>query len=314
MGLFTNKKKCCPICGNPTPRLFSTKFENQPICKECAKKLDLPDGTEKNMTLDDFRTYLAVYTENLPLQEIFQTTHRFGVFAHDSLLLDEKNRLLRLKDIDGSWAIEKKYLQSFCIYEDHTPLFRSGAGVLKSYPSDIPARAEALRPSVAQFYLQKQEYERQEQRENAMHRGKETDEERMERQRISNLYRPRFDAPMLFKGFQIELTFSHPYWGSFALWRNAPNFDDTCPNVDTYLKQYRKQVKELHQLAVKLMHMIDPSAGEKQIISAASTPFDAALDTAVDAVAEIRKYKELLEQRLITETEFILKKRQLLGI
>ena len=32
MGLFTNKKKGCPFCGAPTPRLFPTKVEKMPIC------------------------------------------------------------------------------------------------------------------------------------------------------------------------------------------------------------------------------------------------------------------------------------------
>lgn len=34
----------------------------------------------------------------------------------------------------------------------------------------------------------------------------------------------------------------------------------------------------------------------------------------VDAVAEIKKYKELLEQGIITEEEFTAKKKRLLGI
>ena len=38
MGLFTNHKKVCPICGNPTPRLLPTKIEDMPICKECDKE------------------------------------------------------------------------------------------------------------------------------------------------------------------------------------------------------------------------------------------------------------------------------------
>ena len=41
MGLFSNNKKLCPICGNPTPRLLSTKIDGQPICKECDSKIDL---------------------------------------------------------------------------------------------------------------------------------------------------------------------------------------------------------------------------------------------------------------------------------
>ena len=38
MGLFSNKKKLCPICGNPTPRLLPTKIEGEAICKECDGK------------------------------------------------------------------------------------------------------------------------------------------------------------------------------------------------------------------------------------------------------------------------------------
>ena len=44
MGLFSNNKKLCPICGSPTPRLLATKIEGQPICKECDSQIDLPDG------------------------------------------------------------------------------------------------------------------------------------------------------------------------------------------------------------------------------------------------------------------------------
>ena len=44
MGLFSNNKKLCPICGSPTPRLLATRIEGQPICKECDSQIDLPDG------------------------------------------------------------------------------------------------------------------------------------------------------------------------------------------------------------------------------------------------------------------------------
>ena len=59
MGLFSNNKKPCPICGNATPRLLPTKVEGVPICKECDKKIDLPNGVLDSMTLDDFRRYIA---------------------------------------------------------------------------------------------------------------------------------------------------------------------------------------------------------------------------------------------------------------
>lgn len=42
MGLFSNNKKLCPICGSPTPRLLATVVDDQPLCKACAAKIDLP--------------------------------------------------------------------------------------------------------------------------------------------------------------------------------------------------------------------------------------------------------------------------------
>lgn len=38
MGLFSNYKKLCPLCGAPTPRLLSTKVVGMPLCKEFAAK------------------------------------------------------------------------------------------------------------------------------------------------------------------------------------------------------------------------------------------------------------------------------------
>ena len=64
MGLFTNNKKLCPICGNPTPRLLATKVEDVPLCKECASKIDLPDGALDQMTLDQLGKYMDFYAEN----------------------------------------------------------------------------------------------------------------------------------------------------------------------------------------------------------------------------------------------------------
>ena len=51
MGLFSNNKKLCPICGSPTPRLLATVVDDQPLCKACAAKIDLPDGSLANMSI-----------------------------------------------------------------------------------------------------------------------------------------------------------------------------------------------------------------------------------------------------------------------
>ena len=71
MGLFSNNKKLCPICGNPTPRLLPTKIDGQPICKECDSKIDLPAGAVNQMSLTDFKKYLVDFQDNQALQAEF---------------------------------------------------------------------------------------------------------------------------------------------------------------------------------------------------------------------------------------------------
>ena len=89
MGLFSNNKKLCPLCGAPTPRLLPTKVEDMPLCKECAAKIDLPGGTLDTMRVADLETYMACYEENKPLRDAFTETMRrsFG-FLSGSLVLD----------------------------------------------------------------------------------------------------------------------------------------------------------------------------------------------------------------------------------
>ena len=60
MGLFTNNKKLCPVCGKPTPRFLAASVEDKPLCKECAAKIDLPNGALEKMTLDSFIKYTII--------------------------------------------------------------------------------------------------------------------------------------------------------------------------------------------------------------------------------------------------------------
>lgn len=212
MGLFSNKKKLCPICGNPTPRLLPRKFDDQPICKECEDKIDLPGEILNSMTLDGFRQYLAAYEENEALRSVFHATydHGGGFFSKDTLMLDEEKGLIRLKNSKNSWVIEKKHLKSFCIFEDDRTLFESGNGTLNSYPSGILARAEALIPSIDAFCAERRAYERRMEMER-LHSRNETDEQRRERERIAETYRPRFEDPRLFGGFRVEVNLDHVY-------------------------------------------------------------------------------------------------------
>ena len=76
-----------PICGNATPRLLPTKVEGVPICKECDKKIDLPNGVLDSMTLDDFRRYIDFTTKIRVLRERFHPEYRFGFGAFNTQLV-----------------------------------------------------------------------------------------------------------------------------------------------------------------------------------------------------------------------------------
>lgn len=320
MGLFSNKKKLCPICGNPTPRLLPTKIEGEAICKECDGKIDLPAGAINSMSLTDFKEYLAAFEENQALQQEFQETYRFNIgFWGCTIYVDEEHGLFRMKDGAG-WAFQGKDIKSIRISEDSSPLYESASGTLKCYASQVPARVDALSAQIAQFHMEKQMFQRREAMEGLHRAGQETPEERRERERDNDLYRPKFDVPAPVEKFRIEIKLNHPYWKSFDEKISGPEFDRDYPRAADYMKSYREQTEELHQLAKKLMHMMDPNAGETQVGGAAAAaaavqPAAQAVPTVpADAVAEIQKYKALLDAGVLTEEEFTAKKRQLLGI
>ena len=78
MGLFSNNKKLCPVCGAPTPKLLPTKVDGTPICKACAGKVDLPEGMLKQMSVESFAEYIAFYDHNQPLRDTFQETYTYS--------------------------------------------------------------------------------------------------------------------------------------------------------------------------------------------------------------------------------------------
>ena len=113
MGLFSNNKKPCPICGNATPRLLPTKVEGVPICKECDKKIDLPNGVLDSMTLDDFRRYIDFYNKNQVLRERFHPEYRFGFGKKEvkEMLAAEKKANLTVRNFPATVAELRKRLK-----------------------------------------------------------------------------------------------------------------------------------------------------------------------------------------------------------
>ena len=317
MGLFSNNKKLCPICGSPTPRLLPTKVEDMPLCKECAGKVDLPNGVLERMSLDQFKKYIAYYDENQALRDAFKETDRmsFG-FLSGELLADTEHRLLRLKGYDGALVFPASALVSFRFLEDGKTLFEGKADGLHCHQSDVPERARAMQMRVDRFQMQKEEYERMERMERMRDRDRrpgEPDDRRFD------IPEPRFEADAPVHKFSVEVILNDPYWKSFRNEISAPSFSSTNPSIIDYLNEYDEKVAELHRMATALAHVMNPGArelwdGENAAPAAqAAQPVQAAAPV-VDTVAELQKYKMLLDTGVITEEEFAAKKKQLLGI
>ena len=310
MGLFSNKKKLCPVCGEPTPRLFPTKVDDTALCKECAKKIYLPDGKLGQMTIDEFLQYMNFYEENQSLRERFTKTYDS---KNAGIVLDETNRLFRLRDESAALVFEVSSLKSFRILEDSTVLFESQANGLRCYESDIPNRARQLAGVIGEFKARRKEYEF---RKDMERRREENAKRRGEEYQKQYIPMPSLGCDEPFQNFYVELILEHPYWSDFRMEICGPRFQYD-PSVEGYICDYENEAGRMHELAMNLMQFICPGAQEihdGEVQNQSVVTRQAVQTTGSSAIEEIKQYKELLDAGIITEEEFAAKKRQLLGL
>lgn len=304
MGLFSNKKKPCPVCGNPTPRLLPDTIEGMPICKECARKNTLPLKRTEHMTVEDFKRFIIYQRENQPLRDQFEETYAW----YDNIAMDIPKRLFRLGFKKEGLVMEASCIKSFRILEGDNVLFESSPEGLKCYETNVPARARAAGPAISQFKIQYEQFRQLERMQEAAKKDGDS-------QNLTYLSRPTFDYEVIPQGLKLELTLDHPYWGGTEPWfGDKPEFDGTYPSVDDFLRKFEKEMKKLHELAVNLMIMMDLEPREIQMGIPGIPTVPTVLSAPADPVAEIQKFKGLLDSGTITEEEFAAKKRQLLGI
>ncbi len=316
MGLFT-KKDPCAICGGKVKGLFPWKVDGKYVCGDCYGVTDLPEGAVDKMTVEDFKAYMAFREENRKLKAKFKTTDQidFG-WLDTKFLFDRGNRLLCMnKNLDAT-IFEGPQIRSFVIMEDRTPVLEGTAEGLRHYPSTVPERAMAMAPQIDQFMLHVQLMQGAERLRSQLGSGDRSGDHRSGANNNNPPPPPpppRFDVPEPFKDFHVEIYFDHPYWQVFTANLGGPTFDNERPNVQDYLAEYDKGAATMAQLAGLLMAVAFPGAGE--IVDEPQQQTAAAAGTAaVDTVEELKRYKALVEQGVLTEEEFTAKKRQLLGI
>lgn len=308
MGLFT-KKDPCAICGGKVTGLFVSKVEGQLVCKECYGNVDIP-SERSPLTMEQFKQYRQFRAENQKLREQFHTTQHvnFGFFGAD-FVFDRNSRLFCLDPGLNRTIFHGSEIRSFVIREDDAPLFEGSAQGFRRYESDVPERIRALTPLIDEYRM-RVEMQRSMERMAEERRRRDPDAPPPPPPPA-----PTIDLPEPFGRFYVEITLEHPYWTIIQADKKGPTFSGTDPDTADYMREYSKIVDEMECLATALKEVAFPNAPEVLVGAAQDAGnYEAPAAAPTDAVTEIRRYKELLDQGLITEEEFSAKKRQLLGI
>ena len=316
MGLF-GPKKFCPVCGNKASRFLPVKVEGEPLCGECESKvLELPDDMRDTVTasMASLREYFAVFDENVALRRSFQQTyqHDFGIFG-GTICLDTEHRLLRLSTSDDAFVFAPENIVSFSISEDSAPLFEGTRDGLVCYQSTAPDRARSMGREVDRYRIELRQCEQM--------RHLEAEMERRARDRGEEYHSRYISMPDVsclnpFQKYYVHLELDHPYRKMTKDFKETgPGFDSLNATIEGYLQAYENYATEMRTMAEGLMTIMDPDAPVRQVAAGPAPGAGPSTSSApVDAVAEIERYKALLDSGAITEEEFTAKKRQLLGI
>ena len=302
MGIFS-KKPPCPICSGKISWFLPTKIEGEYICNNCYSKIDMDADKESNLTMHGFREYLTFYEQNQLLKDQFVISQEIDFGLWDTkIIFDHQNKRFCLSKNPDKTVFEGKQLKSFTIKEDNVPLFEGSAAGIRRYASAVTECAMALAPQISQLRMNRQ-----------MARTLDKQDDGKANGSVPVQY---FVVPEPFQAFNVELHLDHPYWTVIQCDMDGPRFDNTHPDVNNYIHSYQQSIEEIEKLVAALGIMAFPGAPQQSIGLGAAGAQTVHTTTAspMDAIEEIKKYKALMEEGIISQQEFDAKKRQLLGI
>ncbi len=302
MGLFS-KKPPCPICGGKISWLLPSKIEGEYICDTCNLKIDMEDDKRNNLTMQGLREYLVFYDQNQRLKELFEVSERIDFGLWDTkIIFDFSSSLFCMSKNPDKTVFEGSQLRSFTIKEDNMPLFEGSAEGIKRYASTVPERAMDLAPQINQFMMSRQ-----------LARTIDRLDDGKVNRTVPTQY---FDVPEPFRAFNVELHFDHPYWTVIKCDMDGPRFSNDRPDINDYINSYQSSIQEIEKLVSALRAVAFPCAVEQSfgLGASASQAAHTTIAPPIDAIEEIKKYKALMEEGILSQQEFDAKKKQLLGI
>lgn len=325
MGLFSNNKKLCPVCGNATPRLLATKIEGTPICSDCADKIDMRAERRNNLTLDEFESYLAFFEGNAPLKAQFREDYKktAGFFSSKAFLCDYEHKLFKLSTQNNAIVYEPQHFVKLTVTQDERTVIELTKDNLRIYDTGVEAAIEAQQPAIDQY--------------NALHnltgniRRMALERDRREGRIDDTTYRnelrdlnydvsndtPDFDCPVPFNKWHISVEVDHPWGEGVSDSDGQVWFDNKKPSVYETIDKYRNSLAQYKELAMAFCKACCPDC---KIVEDGVTAVNPTTGTAAagslsnGAMDDIMKYKSLLDSGVITQEEFDVKKKELLNL
>jgi len=285
MGLFSNKNKPCPICGEATPRLFSFKVEGSPLCGDCDNAISMEEALKKDLTIDTLREHLEYRKQNAALLESLALSNELNfndaLFLKQRLCIDAGQGLWYIADGENPPIFRMDELQSFCLKEDERVVIQVDKNGYQTYPSVVDSFIKQFGGIVGGLYSFTHTLN---------HLNGNQDKDNNE---------PKINAPI--NNFYLEFTLNNKYWQKLRRNFGAPGLINN--DIPAFLQGYAK-ARAIVEVASQEMLCFFPQA-----------PVAGQTESSVDDLADnLKKFKDLLDAGIITQSEFDQKKKQLLEL
>lgn len=125
LGIFSNKKKPCPICGGATPRLLATKIaDDTPICSDCGIKISMVHTQVSNLSLEELKEHLVMREENKSCIDNIFRPNRIIPIGFTNINIDEANKMFTIPlhmcgDVNNPPIFKFEELTRYELSEDH---------------------------------------------------------------------------------------------------------------------------------------------------------------------------------------------------
>jgi len=295
MSLFKNDKKPCPVCQSPTPKIFPTKIEDKPICKECNNKISMENNLKDNLTLDGLVEHLAYRENNAKLHATFSESRKVSSgFFGSAISIDDTNRLWYISVGENSPIYHFDDLVSYSLLENGSTIESASAKGKQLFHGVLENRSMYdIADSMQRFGNTLQNMSGQNKNGAAGSRPAE----------------PPIPAPV--HSLSLKIAVNNIYWKNLEITFSAPAVFDN--DLRRFYVDYQNKLSEVAEFTQALFSFFPnqsfPANGSEsnQMASRTQAP-------TISVADELKKFKELLDMNAITQAEFDQKKKELLNM